>query len=625
MLGYLVNSKTAVIEIPDYAVLNPIKHVTTIAEELHQTGNVKSCHISSFEGKPCMVFNFIKEVNKFSAEAPRLMKEVLPAIPQIKADKEKGIPFRKAVPARTIPIYDKFKATAEDPANLGEQIYTITPKDKSDTRKFTIVNRELQKGKGDTFTLQSEDGTETKVDIESLKDNFTLPKNFDRELVPREITKRQEGEMVTESLEDNLTEEQLAEVTKEHADIEYSDYNPRKKERLKTQLIRKIQQMEKENIDRKKKLEEGIEERRSKKLLKEQSENIPQKVEAPMFVVSLPNPDNPAEKTDYVVTKRIVDRYGEETFILMDNSGNQMEVTLADLERDYTLPQNFNPQLVPEPTEEETVGKTELPEESFDSVSDELKRIKRRDLDPEGFHNEIPKIKRLIRTLDVSTIEDFDRKMKAYNSYHYLQTNPRFNEQGYKNFRDWITQEFNTLESKSGKPITEDARRRTTNDYLKSADLDPELYQAFLDSEGVDPATYKKWISLKDVNKWYVKEYLEDPTDPFAEALVFTYDELLKFGFSKKQADDLASLGKDETATVVDETSPNQGAVNVTKKTTPDNKEIFIIDDPLKGEKEAVTSDSPEATKLKETGLLVSAFTANQLSKIAQLLGTELF
>jgi len=634
MFRYVVNSTTAVIETPKYALLNPEQYIEEIAASLNQTGNIKKYRFASFEDIPCVILSFNSDMDKFAATQTHLEKEILPTLPQINKDVLKGIKSEQAVPAKTVPVFEenKFVAQKEDPTNLGEQIFVVTllkekNKEEKDKTKFTVVKRETEKGASDTFVLEDPNGNPIKIKgMAALEKQFKLPANFDPELVPTDMSELEERGLARTSLSDTLTEDQLVEVKKEYKDILDSKFGPKKKERLKTELIRKIEKYEKDNAA---KLEEAY-----KATLPEipKDKGVPEyKEDYPRYTVSLENPENPSSAETFTILSKSKDQYGEVTFTLKNNTtGETGNAFLSDLERFFTLPADFDMNIIPEaasdqgevPTQSEIAYGEGSPEEEDDAgggVAGRIKKLKKRDLDPAGFHDALPKIRRYVELLKTPGFND-----KLYALYDTAQTNPNFNETTYSEFENWIAAKWNAYEKQQGVPVTKDARRKTTEKYLIREKINPAAYFAWVESKGkIDPAIYKQWKKLKDVDKSFVKEYMEDPSDPFANALVFTYEGLLKFGFGRKLADDLSALPPDEPTTIVDRATNDM--VDVTKKVTPDNKEIFVIDDATKGEKKAVGKDDPAVAALESTGLSVTtAFTSDQLIKLAQLLGITL-
>ena len=630
MFRYVVNSTTAVIETPKYALLNPAQYVEEIAASLNQTENIKDYRFAVFEEVPCVILNFNVDIDKFAATQTHLEKEILPTLPQINKDVSKGIKSEQAIPAKTVPVFegDRFVAQKEDPTNLGEQLFVVTPlseknKEEKDKTKFTIVKRETEKGVSDTFILEDSNGNPIKIKgVAALEKKFKLPSNFDPELVPTDMSELEERGLARTSLADVLTDEQLAEVKKEYKDILDSTFGPKKKERLKTELIRKIEKYEKDNNA---KLDEAykatLPQRPEDKELTEYKEDYP------LYTITLENPENPGSAETFTILSKSKDQYGEVTFTLKNNvTGETGNAFLSDVERFFTLPQDFDMNAVPEAAvsqnseseqSEVTYGE-DYPEKELDETSEKVMGQPSK-VYPEEYAAAIPKMREF---LTLKENPEFQEKMFK----NYYKINKAYGKR-FKEFEIWIDQVIAEHEKKNNMTVSDQARQKTTEKYLLSKKLDPALYDLWKKLLArIDRTTYLQWLPLKNIDTRFIKEYeqyRQKPEDVFANSLVFTYEGLLKFGFGRKLADDLSALPPDEPTTIVDQATNDM--VDVTKKVTPDNKEIFVIDDATKGEKKAVGEGDPAIATLESTGLAVTtAFTSDQFIKIAQLLETTL-
>lgn len=333
----------------------------------------------------------------------------------------------------------------------------------------------------------------------------------------------------------------------------------------------------------------------------------------------------------YLVIRKEKTKSGQDVYVLKDADGNEIKVSPDELNKDFRVTKRQKPK-TDEPyatslsredeplflEDEESLSDADSGEEdSTDGVAERIKKLKKRDLDPAGFHDALPKIRRFV---EVQKTPGFDER--AYKLYDKAITNPNFNEKAYYDFQKWISAAFAKYEREKKAPITQDAKRKTTDKYLAKNDIDSTAYWSWLVAKDrIDKDLYKKWKKVKDVDRKLVQEYIEDPSDPFAGALVFNYDGLLKFGFTKKMADTLAEIPTGEEKTILDQVTGE--TINVTKQQTPDNKDVFLIN--VGGELKAVTEDSPEVAEFKDTGLIVNeAFTKEQIVKVAQILGIML-
>lgn len=490
MLGYFVNSRTAVIETSHDISVNPLQYVNKIVALLQQNGNVKS-HYAISNG---IVLNFNNDVIKYAIDQQRLLL------------KKRDL----TAPAE----YEELQQQEETPEEAAEK-------------------------------FRKEEG----------------------------LTRRQEQELIAP----------------------HPTY---------------IQEISPE--------EEKAIERRRLELEKFRNKDI-------IFAVSKDTDDV------YLIIRKEKTDLGQDVYILRDSDGNTLEVSANELNKNFRVTKRqksktdepYAVSLSREeditPSEEETsLSEQGLDEENAtDDVAERIKRLKKRDLDPAGFHDALPQIRRFV---EIQKTPGFDER--AYKLYDKAITNPNFNEKAYYDFQKWISAAFAKYEQEKKAPITQDAKRKTTEKYLAKNDIDSTAYWSWLVAKDrIDKDLYKKWKRVKDVDRKFVQEYIEDPSDPFAGALVFNYDGLLKFGFTKKMADTLAEVPVGEETTILDQVTGE--TINVTKQQTPDNKDVFLIN--TGGELKAVTENSPEVAEFKDTGLIVNeAFTKEQVVKVAQILGITL-
>lgn len=173
---------------------------------------------------------------------------------------------------------------------------------------------------------------------------------------------------------------------------------------------------------------------------------------------------------------------------------------------------------------------------------------------------------------------DDDRILKQFDKYkNEINLNKEFQEQ----FNTWFQDSISKLEKKNGKKIPFKLKEKTKEKYkLKK-----------LEERGIDPDSYLAWEeSLK-------------PTDEQMPINAFTYEGIIKLGFSKKLADALADLNPDEPAEILDTVSGE--TLPVTKTKGSEGEDVYLLGEEGDPNREAVKDDNQKVQELKNQGLPV--------------------
>ena len=242
MLGYFVNSKTAVIQTYDVNKINPLHYIDQIAALLHQTGNIKEHYASNND----VIIRFNIDILKYAEEQRKLLiqrrmpeedytQEALEETPEEAAARfreEEGISERQEkeliAPHQTYtqeitPKEEKNVERRERELELLKNkdiIFAISKStDKMEGGIAHLIVRRTKRENGEPlYILRNPDGKEIGVSKDELYRNFDVkkrPRQDKEEDFPesenrsKEDAEAVEGDIFEENDSDNYSEEEL--------------------------------------------------------------------------------------------------------------------------------------------------------------------------------------------------------------------------------------------------------------------------------------------------------------------------------------------------------------------------------------------------------------------------------